>query len=179
MKYVALLRGINVGGKTMVKMADLKTIFQENGYQNVLTYINSGNVLFESEEKDIPKLVTHIESVLEKTLHMPLKIVVRNQREIQQVLEEVPDEWKKENKLRCYIGFVKDPLLAKDVEDQFIFNDAVDSLKAGKHVVYMSTKLEGLTKSGFTKMVGTKIFQQITIRNINTTKKLLNLMETK
>ena len=56
MKYVALLRGINVGGNNKVSMTELKTCLEEAGFENVSTYINSGNVLFESEANDAVKL---------------------------------------------------------------------------------------------------------------------------
>lgn len=56
MKYVAFLRGINVGGNSIVKMLELKEAFIKSGFINVLTYINSGNVIFESDEKDIERI---------------------------------------------------------------------------------------------------------------------------
>lgn len=55
-RFVALLRGINVGGNNIIKMADLKTCFEEMGFANVVTYIQSGNVLFDSNETDQLKL---------------------------------------------------------------------------------------------------------------------------
>ena len=62
-KYIALLRGINVGGKNIIKMADLKTAFEQRGFQNVITYINSGNILFSSKLDE-----TDIKCVCEKLL---------------------------------------------------------------------------------------------------------------
>ena len=51
-RYIALLRGINVGGKNIIKMADLKAAFERQGFGNVVTYINSGNILFDSKDDD-------------------------------------------------------------------------------------------------------------------------------
>ncbi len=66
MKFIALLRGINVGGKNKVAMAELKKCFEEAGFNNVMTYINSGNVIFESAQTDVSKLVRICEATVEK-----------------------------------------------------------------------------------------------------------------
>ena len=65
MKYVALLRGINVGGNNRVPMAELKLCFEKMGFNNVVTYINSGNVIFESNQTDLVRIVEICESVIE------------------------------------------------------------------------------------------------------------------
>ncbi len=63
-RYIALLRGINVGGKNLIKMPDLRACFEENGFLSVVTYIQSGNVIFESEESSAPRLTQRIETML-------------------------------------------------------------------------------------------------------------------
>jgi uncharacterized protein (DUF1697 family) len=72
-RYVALLRGINVGGRTLVKMADLKTCFENLGFDRVSTYIASGNVLFDSDEEDAAKLATTIEGAIEQRFELPTR----------------------------------------------------------------------------------------------------------
>lgn len=76
MKYVALLRGINVGGNSLIKMADLKVGFEGIGLTEVKTYINSGNVLFASDEKDSRKLSEKIEGMILKKFKLPVKTLV-------------------------------------------------------------------------------------------------------
>ncbi|MCA9364814.1 MAG: DUF1697 domain-containing protein [Candidatus Moranbacteria bacterium] len=71
--YIAFLRGINVGGKNKIEMARLKKCFESLGYENVSTYINSGNVLFQTKESDGKKLVTEIEKAIEKKLNWRLR----------------------------------------------------------------------------------------------------------
>ena len=73
MKYVALLRGINVGGKTLIKMADLKAAIEDAGFSEVTTLIASGNVIFSSSERNQAK----IEDTLEKIIHARFKLPVR------------------------------------------------------------------------------------------------------
>ena len=83
-KYVAFLRAINVGGNTVIKMADLKRIFESLGLDNVQTYIQSGNVIFESED-DADSLEPWIESQLEKAAGYKMQIFVRKMREVQSI----------------------------------------------------------------------------------------------
>lgn len=176
-RYVALLRGINVGGNNIIKMSELKDVLTKNGFSDVTTYIQSGNVIFSSDERNSVKLTEQLELILSKAFHYTSKVILVSDEQLKEVLADVPAEWKKQNDLRCYISFMKDSVVGKDVINEVPLNAEVDSLKAGKHVLYMTTKMSGLTKSGFTKLIGKKIYQEITIRNYNTSRKLLELME--
>lgn len=177
MKYVALLRGINVGGHTLIKMAELKEVFEKAGYKNIVTYINSGNVIFESDEKSLGDLEEDIEKRIEKTFKLNVLVVVLSGSQLKKVVGEVPKEWNKNLDIRCYIAFLKKPLKPKDVVEKIKINETVDSIEAGSRAVYMTTKMSGLTRSGFTKMASTPIYKSMTIRNYNTVLKILNLME--
>lgn len=177
MKYVALLRGINVGGNSMIKMADLKVCFEGLGFQNVKTYINSGNVIFETEEKDAESLTKEIESALLKVFKIPLKIVLQSQNQLQKVVETVPSSWKKKEDIRRYVVFVKEPTTPDDVFSQVEIHEGIDFAEKGPGVLYLSTLLEGITKSKMSKLITKKIYQEVTMRNYNTTQKILALME--
>lgn len=176
MKYVALIRGINVGGKSVVKMADLKKVFEKLGFTNVVTYINSGNVIFETKESDSKNLSKVIEQNLTKYFKFDLRIVLVSEKELNSVIKSVPLEWKKRNDLRCYVAFVRKPITPKEVLEVIEPKEEVDSVKLGEGVIYLTTKLEGITKSGFTKLIKTKIYKDITIRNYNTVQKLQGLI---
>jgi uncharacterized protein (DUF1697 family) len=175
MEYVALLRGINVGGKSIIKMSELKNAFENLSFKNVQTYINSGNVIFESDEKSL-NIRENLEKNLSKKFKLDLRIVIKTKEEMTKVLKEVPTEWKKINNLRCYIAFVREPVTEKDVLAEVRIKEGVDFVKISNGVLYMSTLLSGVTKSGFTKLIGTKIYKDITIRNYNTVQKLLDIM---
>jgi len=177
MKYVALLRGINVGGNSMIKMAALKAAFESEGFRNVVTYINSGNVVFESEQKNPEGIRDTLEKSLSKTFEFTLRIVIRSYPEIKKVVSNVPDKWNSSKDLRCYIAFVREPANAQEIAKHIDTKEGIDWLDLGDHIVYMTTKLSGLTKSSFSKLAGKPIYQDITIRNFNTTKKILELME--
>jgi uncharacterized protein (DUF1697 family) len=177
MKYVALLRGVNVGGNSIIKMADLKETVEKSGFTNVKTFINSGNVIFESGEKNSVKIATVLEAALKKRFNLESRVILRTYEQFKQILSEVPADWKKQKDIRCYIAFIREPLTAQDVIKQIQLKEGVDFVQAGKGVVYMTTLMSGLTKSGFTRLIAKPVYKGITMRNYTTAKKLLTLMD--
>src|SRR5579862_9205844 len=92
MKYVALLRGINVGGNKKVPMVELKKVFEDSGFSDVRTLLNSGNVVFSSTEKDVRVLTDKIEIRLEKEFTFHISVIVRTSDAIQSLVESDPFE---------------------------------------------------------------------------------------
>ena len=179
MKYVALLRGINVGGNNIINMEQLKACFEESGFGQVMTYIQSGNVLFASDEEDKAKLTSAIEDTVSQTFNYSARIVVRSYPEMQRVVSDVPDDWKHRNDLRRNIAFIKEPVTASEVLQEIHPKEGIDVVTIGEGVLYFSTVLSGLTQSALVKLGSPKIYQDMTIRHYNTTQKLLALMERK
>jgi len=177
MKYVALVRGINVGGKNLIRMGDLKECLERNGYESVATYIQSGNVIFESGTRDTAKLTRALEAALAASFDCQPAVVLRSHNQLETVVAEVPPEWKKRRDLRCYVAFLRQPLTARQALGKMAPREGVDSVAAGKGVVYMTTLVSRLKQSGFTKLVGTDIYRDITIRNYTTCQKILALMQ--
>lgn len=176
MKFVAFLRGINVGGNALIKMSSLKAAVENSGFKNVSTYIASGNVLFESDEP-ADAIRDRLEKDLSKTFGIDLRIVIRSQQQLEHTLLNVPPEWDKSKDLRCYMAFVREPTAAEDVLKEIQLKEEVDSVKVGPGVLYLTTKLEGIVKSGFNKLATKKLCKEITIRTHNTSKKMVALMK--
>lgn len=176
MKYAAFLRGINVGGNTIIKMADLSRVFESCGCTDVVTYIQSGNVVF-SSPYSVPKLKTILESALKKEVSYTAPLVLRTEKEMKDILAHVPKSWHTDADTRRYIAYIIDPASAKDIAKDIPANPDVDSLAVGTHVVYMTTEKEGLMKSKFSKIIGTKAYKSITMRNQRTSEKVLELMK--
>jgi uncharacterized protein (DUF1697 family) len=88
--FIALLRGINVGGKNKIKMADLKSMFEAIGMSRVKTYIQSGNVLFESDEEEEDTLRQKLEKEIEVTFGFSIKVILRTSQELKKVAENCP-----------------------------------------------------------------------------------------
>jgi uncharacterized protein (DUF1697 family) len=177
MKYVALLRGINVGGNSIIKMAGLKEAAEKCGFSNVRTFIQSGNVIFESVEKDNGKLSAKLEDCFSKNYSIESQAIILTEDQFRKVVGAAPEDWKTRDDLRRYIAFVRPPITPEDLLKEIKLKEDVDFVRAGAGVLYMSTLLSGITKSGFTKLVGTKVYKDITIRNYTTVHKLLELLE--
>ena len=91
--FVALLRGVNVGGNNIISMKSLKTSFEKMGFKDVSTYINSGNILFKAKERDARKLETKIEAMLSREYKLGCKVVVRSFSEMASLIENLPKNW--------------------------------------------------------------------------------------
>lgn len=177
MKYIALLRGINVGGNTIMKMSDLKKAAETCGFTSVRTHIQSGNIIFESDKTDTGKIAEQLEHELLNRFKYDSRVIVITYEQFKKILSEVPDEWKKRKDLRLYLAFVKGPVTAQDIIREAKPKEGADEVKAGEGVVYMSTVLSGLTKSGLTKLITKSVYKSITIRSYSTCQNILTRME--
>jgi len=177
-QYLALLRGINVGGKNLIKMSDLKACFEELGFSNVLTYIQSGNVLFQSGEKDKNILTNKIEKELSEKFDYQSRLVTITHKELAGIVHEAPKGFGKDlQKYRCDVIFLKEPLTVKEAMKNVQVRDGVDNAYAGKTVLYFSRLTSRASQSYLSKIIVPPMYQNMTIRNWNTTTKLLALME--
>jgi uncharacterized protein (DUF1697 family) len=177
-KYLALLRGINVGGNNIIKMTDLKSCFEKLGFNNVLTYIQSGNVVFTSDIKDKNKLTKKIEHALTERFNYKALVVVITHRELKKVIDEAPHGFGKDaDAFRYDVLFVKEPSRPDDTMKVISTREGVDRAYAGKSVLYFSRLISKASQSRLTKIVALPVYKNITIRNWNTTTKLLALME--
>ena len=175
-KYLVLLRGINVGGNAIIKMVDLRAHLESEGYLNVKTYIQSGNVILDSE-KDIEKLSIDLEKSLSKQYKLDLKVVTLTHQHLQRVVENAPEWWGKSPDSRHYTLFVRKPLTSAEVMKSMPEPRLnVDLVEAGEGVIYHSAVIKQITKSSLNKIIGTPVYKQLTIRNYNTTVKLLKMM---
>jgi uncharacterized protein (DUF1697 family) len=179
MRYVILLRGLNVGGKNVLRMADLKRCLEGNGFRQVSTYIQSGNVIFDCEVKDVARLTRTIQNALSTTFAYHSAIVLKTRDQLEAVVGRAPREWKNGADLRRYVAFLRAPLTPARALSELEPRPGVDSVTAGDGVLYMSTLMSRVKQSGFTRVVGKDIYQQMTIRNYSTCQKILHLMQSK
>jgi len=178
-QYVALLRGINVGGGNIIKMTDLKVCFEECKFENVATYIQSGNVLFESTETDQQKLAQELERALSKTFSpYKARVVLCAHARLKQIVHEAPKGFGSQPKEYRYdVLFLKEPLTASEAMKSVLVREGVDAAFAGPGVLYFSRLNARATQSYLSRLVSLPIYQHITARNWNTTTKLLALMD--
>lgn len=178
MNYLALLRGINVGGNNIIKMSALKACFEKLGLSNVATFIQSGNVLFSSSQKSADLLCRKIEKALSKAFGYKARVVLVTQSDLNHVVKRAPKDFGKDSsKYRYDVVFLKKPLIAKQAMKDISMKEGVDAGHAGKSVLYFSRLVSKATQSRLNRIVLLPIYKSMTIRNWNTTTKLLALME--
>jgi len=106
-RYAAFLRGINVGGNTLVSMAELKRAFSSLGFKNVQTVIASGNVLFEDPEKDRAVLTRKIEQKLSSQFKLKIAVILRTARQISSLIKADPfKDVKETSQTRLLVTFL-------------------------------------------------------------------------
>lgn len=125
MRYVALLRGINVGGNTMIKMEELRALFEGLGFEKVVSYINSGNLAFDVRSPHVSKgssqtaearLGAKIEAVVEKHVGKNVQVMVREQKDIERVLANNPFEGQYGSHKEMHVLFLKSELSKESVK---------------------------------------------------------------
>jgi uncharacterized protein (DUF1697 family) len=179
-RYLALLRGINVGGHNIIKMADLKACFEDMGCMEVATLIQSGNVVFRSEEAGAARLMSQIEQALSARFAYASRVVVLTHAQLARIVERAPDGFGERPDSHKYdVIFLRKPLTAAEAMKSVSLKVGVDTAQAGNGVLYFSRLAGKLTQSHLSKIVTLPAYQSMTIRNWNTTTKLFALMESK
>jgi len=175
-RYIALLRGINVGGNRKVEMKKLKKIFESLGFFNIITYINSGNVIFKTNEKNVSKLTRGIEEVLENELGFPIKILLRSSINMKRLVEKVPEKWRNDTEQRTDVLFLWDKYDYQSTISLIKNNPDVDKIKYFPGAIVWNVKRSNYSKSGMRKFIGTEVYKNMTARNINTVRKIVDLI---
>ncbi len=173
--YLALLRGINVGGKAKVEMGRLRKVFEELGCGNVSTYINSGNVIFTDTRSDL-ELVRVIEAGIAKEFGLSVPVVVRSQAEIEVLLKKVPQEWTNNAEQKTDVLFlwaeVDKPSVVKSID----YKPEVEQIIYVPGAVVWNVDRKHIKQGSGVKLIGTELYRKMTARNINTVRKLAELM---
>ena len=176
--YVALLRGINVGGSNLIRMPALKACFETERLQDVATYIQSGNVLFTAVRSSQQALTVRIEKALSRPVAYEARVVVRSFEQMRRVVQGAPKGFGTQPGVHRYdVIFLKHPLTADEALQSVTAKPGVDRVYAGEEVLYFSRLIAKATQSQLSRIVGKPAYQSMTIRNWNTTRKLLQLME--
>jgi uncharacterized protein (DUF1697 family) len=175
--FVALLRGVNVGGKNNLSMSALKGNLSQTGFQDVATYINSGNVLFTSSETDARKLETKIERVLTTQHKLDCKVVVRSLSEMEKLVKSLPASWKGDEEWAHNVMFLRHAIDSKEVLKELAPKAGIEKVLYRPGTVLWSARRSDIKQSSMNKLSSRKIFQDMTVRNPNTTRKLFDLMK--
>ena len=176
-QYLALLRGINVGGRNPVAMTDLRAALEGAAYGDVRTYIQSGNVLFTTSAR-APSLEADVERVLEERFGIPIVVVVRSHAQVRNLVTAAPEGFGTEpDRYHSDAVFLKAPLRAAAVMGFLELRDGVDRAWPGRGVVYFQRLSAERTRSRMSRIVARPEYQQMTIRSWSTTTKLLAMLD--
>lgn len=176
MIYTALLRGINVGGNNKVNMQELKSAFERTGMGSVTTYINSGNIIFTDEKHSKKEIAKLLEDVILASFSLNIKVLVLSLEDFRPIMEKLPDEWRNDKDRKCDVLFLWDELSHEKLNSSLSIKDGIDDLIYVPGAVIWSVDTKLVTKSGKMKLAGNPIYKEMTIRNVNTVRRLYEMM---
>lgn len=178
MTYICLLRGINVGGKNIIKMADLRDCLTNLGLENVNTYIQSGNIVFDSKITDKQALSKQIEDAINEQFGFLPPTLLLSKEDLDKAINQAPKSFgSKPEKYRYDVIFLFPEVSAKEALDQIEAKEGVDTVNSGDVAIYFSRLVAKATQSKLSKIIKKPIYQKITIRNWRTTNKLVEMVE--
>ena len=175
MAYVALLRGVNVGGRARVEMARLKATFEGLGLGDVRTYINSGNVVFTGGGSDRARLRRRIERAVTGDFGLDVRVLLRDTGEMAAVVAAMPEEWRDGPEHKCDVLF-SDEFTSPESIARLPLTPGLEESLFVPGAIALRTPRARLTRSRLTKIVGTDLYRQMTIRNGNTARMLHQLL---
>ena len=175
--FVALLRGVNVGGNNMISMKSLASSFEAIGFTQVTTYINSGNIVFASKENDARKLEGKIEQMLVKDFQLDSKVVVRSLSEMAQLIASLPQSWNTDRDWKYNVIFLRHTIDSEEILAELPIDSEIEELFYRPGTLLWSAQASEASRSKMVKLSTRKIFREMTVRNLNTTRKLHELMK--
>ena len=175
MKYVAFLRGINVGGKNKIKMETLRETFAAQGFENVKSYINSGNVIFEARKTDDKKLAAKIEKAIEKEFSFSIKVMVRAIDEIKEIIKNNPFDGQFENDKDLHVFFLDEEMPDEKREMLLSNNNENEMFAVRGREVFCLLRVSVLDSLMGKDYIAKKLKIPSTARNWRTVNKILEI----
>ena len=174
---LVLLRGINVGGKNVIPMKDLRAAFTEMGFSDPATYIQSGNVIVGSRAANGPRVVGKIERGLSEAFGYGARVVVRDLPQMTTVVRQIPADWDVDDQtMRYNVIFTTSGVTPRQLLSQLSPKAGIESVRAGAQALYWSAPFETLTRTTMIKLSSHPAYPEMTARNLRTTIKLHELM---
>ncbi len=176
--YIALLRGINISGKNKVSMPLLKTAFEDFGFLDVSTYINSGNVLFSSGIGDRNEILNRCKVIIEERFLLSVPVAIISLKELTEALDHAPEWWdKSSHKEMIHQAIFPVPPVTVEEVYKAVGEAKPDYEQVGyyQNVIFWSAPRATLSKTRWYKIASSSVNSKVTIRNASTTKKLIVL----
>ena len=177
-RYIALLRGINVSGKNKVPMAELKKCFESLGVMEVKTYLNSGNVIFSSADKNVTALIDQVERMMQRELGLDIPVFIIPQEELADILRHAPDWWGTENKGNYdNLIFILPPAPFPDIYYEIgAPKEGLEQIQEYQSAVFWSFSRKDYQKTNWwSKTARADIGSKLTIRTANTVRRIVDI----
>ena len=171
MDYIALLRGINVGNSIKINMKELKTLFVQCGFSNVSTYINSGNVIFKSNDKK-NSITENIEKVLQIMTGNEVNVLVKTKSEMVKIANTIPSDWQNNNVQKTDVAYLFESIDNENIIDELPIKKEYIQLIYVKGALIWNVRREDHNKSYLNKIISHKVYKDMTVRNVNTARYL-------
>lgn len=173
---MALLRGVNVGGKSTVSMAALAETFRGLGFGDVRTYINSGNVIFSAAATPGASLTARIERAIERDIGLPVTVLVLDDAALRSIVAAIPSTWVTDATVRTDILFLWPDVDEPALLERIPRNPEVDEVRYTPGALIWRIDRVNASRSRETRLVGSALYKRMTIRNANTARKLHELL---
>lgn len=176
MIYVALLRGINVGGNNKIDMKMLTATLARVGMKSVVTYINSGNVIFVDELHTKTDITELLEKAIFEDFKLDIKVLIRSLDDFESMMKILPESWKNDKEMKSDILFLWEEVDQETVDAKLVINPQIDTVLYTPGEILWSVHKDNMTQSGLVKIVGTALYKKVTVRNVNTARKVYEIM---
>ena len=180
MKYIALLRGINISGKNKISMPELKKLLEENNYQNVSTYLNSGNIIFECNINNKQTIMNNIHTLIKTKFILDIPVYITTDKELEDILNNSPKWWGSSNKeIYDNLIFIIPPTKYEEEYNTIGSpKEGLEQIEEYNNCIFWSFDLNNYRKSNWwVKTASTDIKDKITIRTANTMRKILEICQ--
>lgn len=171
MDCIALLRGINVGNLAKINMKELKALFAQCGFANVSTYINSGNVIFQSND-DKNTITTNIEKALNIKTGNEIKVLVKTKSEMVKIANTVPSDWQNDDVQRTDVAYLFEAIDNENIINMLPIKKEYIQLIYVHGALIWNVRREDYNKSHLNKIISHEAYKDMTIRNVNTARHL-------
>ena len=171
MDYIALLRGINVGNSVKINMKELTTLFEQCDFSSVSTYINSGNVIFKSNDTK-NSIREHIEKTLYIATGQEVKVLVKTKSEMVKIGNSIPSNWQNNDAQKTDIAYLFESIDNENIINELPIKKEYIQLIYVKGALIWNVRRKDYNKSHLNKIISHKVYKDMTIRNVNTARYL-------
>lgn len=177
-QYLALLRGVNVGGNSLIKMIDLKEALEEGGFHDVRTYIQSGNVFLYVDDGDRSKIARSVEKVIHASFSLDVRVVIFSKKDWAEVIMKAPKWWGQDAGWKHnLLVLLESSETSKCLAEIGPPKEGIDLIQGGIGVIYQSVDYSQFGKSTYSRLASKPVYKRMTIRNYNTANKLATLFD--